>query len=181
MPDPALCTETANPNYTFGTGEIFLTPAGELEFSLGNVISVAFVFTPNLLEHRRGIDNSLDAIYAIGKDYTFNFTADEITSQNLGVLLNEDLVDFEGGCQVPFTGDRCTRNYGVRFVHEFPCEDKTVTIVFWRAVILAELTLEFTQTGFAQFGSSIRALNCSSAHPTQPYGYLEVSGACPAS
>lgn len=181
MPDPALCSETANPNYTFGTGELFIQPTGGIEFSLGNIENVQFVYTPNLLEHRRGIDNSLDAIFAVGKDYTLNFQADEITSRNLGVLLNEDTVQAGGDCEVPFTGDRCTRTYGVRFVHEMPCEEKTVAITFWRAVILAELTLEFTREGFATFGTSIRSLFCGSAHPTNPYGKLAISETCPAS
>jgi hypothetical protein len=179
--DPLLCTETANPNYTIGSFELFATPAGGVEFSLGNIDSGDFTFTPNVLEHRKGTTNSLDAIFAIGKDYTINITADEVTARNLGFFLNEDPVTVAEGCLVPLTGSRCTITYGVRLFHEFPCEDKTFEIFIPRASVLGEFTLSFSREGFASFTGVIRALDCSSHHPTRPFGWIVISEPCPTS
>jgi hypothetical protein len=179
--DPVLCTEAANPNYTLGTFELLITPEGGVEFSLGNIASGNFTFTPNVIEHRRGIDNSRDAIFALGKDYTINITADEITARNLSVFLNEDLVTVAEGCKVPLVGERCTREYGVRLIHDFPCQDKTLTVVMWRAVILGEFVMEFSTDGFASFTGAVQALSCESFHPTEPYGYFLISEPCPSS
>lgn len=180
-PDPALCTEATNPNYTIGTFRLYVRPEGGDEIEIGNIQTGSFEFAVNTVEHRRGTDNSLDAIFAIGKDYIINFTADEITSGNLSVLLNEDYVTVSGGCQVPFTGDRCVREYGVRLVHQFPCAEKTLTIIFWRAIILSPFTLSFDAGANANFGGIVRAMNCESAHPSNPYGYAFITEACPTS
>lgn len=179
--DPLLCVEESNANYTAGTFELLITPEGGVEFSLGNIASGNFTFTPNILEHRRGIDNSLDKRIALGKDYFINITADEITARNFAVFLNEDFFTVAEGCKVPLTGDRCVREYGVRLIHDFPCLDKTLTIVMWRASILGEFVTEFSGDGWASFTGSVQALSCASAHPTEPYGYILVSEACPAS
>lgn len=180
MPDPALCTEAVNSNYTFGTFDLYIQPEGGTEFLVGNISAGSFAFTPQLVEHRAGKTNSLDALFAIGKDYTINFTGDEITARNLAALLNEDAVTVAGTCEIPLTGERCTREYGARLVHEFPCQDKSVEITFWRAVILADFSLEFG-TEFASFTGAIRSLICETAHPMQPYGKIVFSEVCPVS
>jgi hypothetical protein len=179
--DPALCLESANPNYTIGTFELFVTLEGGTVIAIGNIATGNFTFTPNIVEHRRGIDNSLDAIFAIGKDYTINVTADEVTARNLSIFLNEDFVNVAAGCKVPFTGSRCTREYGIELVHDFPCQTKTLTIVFYRAVILGEFALEFTADGFATFTGAVRSLDCSSLHPSDPFGFGLITGLCPTS
>ena len=118
-PDPANCTEALNRNYTIGTFQLFIRPEGGSEIDVGNIQSGGFEFTPTIVEHRRGIDNNLDANFKIGSDFFINFTGDEITSQILSVLLNEDLVQVAGNCQIPLTGSKCVRDYGVRLEHEF--------------------------------------------------------------
>lgn len=180
MPDPALCTESINENYTLGTFDLFLQAEGGTEFLVGNISAGSFDFTPTLVEHRTGKTNSLDAIFSSGKDYTIAFTGDELTARNLAALLNEDFFTVAEGCEIPLTGERCTRQYGVRLVHEFPCQDKSLEITFWRAALLADFSLNFG-TEFASFTGSARALSCESAHPTQPYGKILISEPCPAS
>lgn len=180
MPDPALCTETTNDNYTLGTFDLFLQPEGGAEFLVGNISAGSFDFEPTIVEHRRGKDNSLDFIVASGKDYTISFTGDEITAKNLAALLNETAVTVDGECKVPLIGERCTVEYGARLVHEFPCQDKTLEITFWRAIILAPFSLEFG-TEFASFTGTVRALSCESAHPAEPFGKIEISEPCPTS
>lgn len=177
MPNPALCTETINPNYTFGTFDLYLQPADGTEFLVGNISTGAFAFSPTLLEHRLGKTNSLDAIFANGKDYTINFTGDEITSQNLAAILNETQVTVAGGCEIPLVGERCIITYGARLVHNFPCQSKFMEITFWRAAILADSELGFSED-FASFTGSLRSLSCASAHPTQPYGKIFFSAPC---
>jgi hypothetical protein len=180
MPDPALCTEALNENYSVNTFDLYLTPPGEAEFLVGNISTGDFTFTPAILEHRLGKTGSLDAIIATSKDYTINFTGDELTSRNYAVLLNEDQVSVEGGCEIPFTGERCVRFYGVRLVHEFPCATKYMEITFWRAAILNEFTTTFGAE-WLTFNGSARALSCESAHPTQPYGKWFFQQVCPTS
>ncbi len=177
--DPALCTESANPNYTIATFALYVTPSGEAEFNVGNIQTGGFQHTPNVFEHRRGIDNSLDMILRIGVDYMINFTADEITTANLAMMLNETPVPTAGGCRIPLTGDRCVTEYGARLVHVFPCATKTLTIDIWRAVILGDFTLTFDPADVASFPGVIRALYCGSIHPSEPYGRIEIDEACP--
>lgn len=167
MPDPALCTETLNPNYSVNTFDLYLQDPGGDEFLVGNITTGDFTFTPAILEHRLGKTGSLDAIIATSKDYAINFTGDELTSRNFAVLLNETQLTVAGGCEIPLIGDRCVLYYGVRLVHEFPCATKYMEITFWRAAILSEFTLNFS-TEWATFSGSAKALSCASAHPTQP-------------
>lgn len=181
MPNPALCTEAVNENYTIGTFYLYLQAENGIEFSVGNIQTGSFTFRPNIVEHRRGVDNSLDALFKVGSDYLINFTGDEITSRNIGTLLNEDPVNEAGGCKVPLTGSLCVRDYGARLLHTFPCSGKTLEVTFWRAAILAEFTLNFEQANVASFAGEIRALACSSIHPTEPYGKLVLLETCPAS
>jgi len=181
MPDPILCTETVNPNYTIGTFTLFLQPSGGVERSVGNIQTGSFQFTPQLFEHRRGIDNSLDDILNIGSDYIINATGDEITADNLGAFLNETPANAVDGCRIPLTGSRCVRYYGARLVHFFPCQTKSVEIILWRTIILADTTLNFDATANAAFPLLIRALSCASIHPAEPYGRITFSEACPAS
>lgn len=181
-PNPAACSEATNPNYTIGTFVLRVREEGAAsDFSVGNISGGNFDFNPNTVEHRRGVDNSLDALFKIGSDYTINFTGDEITAQNLGMLLNETIVDIGGGCEVPLTGDRCVKEYGVELTHDFPCQTKSLTIVFWRAVILGQFALNFDATAPAAFTGAVRALDCTSAHPAKPYGRIFFSEACPVS
>lgn len=185
-PDPGLCTESINENYTIGTFHLYARPAGGLEIDIGNIQTGSFQVTPNILEHRRGIDNSLDAIFRIGTDYIINFTGDEISIANLGLLLNEDLVATAAGCKAPFTGSRCVKEYGIRLTHDFAGECpgdtlKTLTIIMWRAVILSDSTFNFDPGANTNFDSIIRALSCASVHPAEPYGYAEITEPCPAS
>lgn len=177
--DPALCTEEANSNYTAGTFTLYVTPEGEAEQNIGNINSGGFQFTPNILDHRRGIDNSLDFRMLLGVDYMINFTADEITVGNLAIALNETPVPTASGCKIPLTGNRCVREYGARLVHNWPCAEKTMTIYIWRASILADWTLSFESGNFASYANTITALYCGSQHPTEPYGRVEIDEPCP--
>lgn len=177
MPNPALCTETINPNYTFGTFDLYLQPANGDEFLVGNISSGNFNPATTILEHRLGKTNSLDAIFKQGQDYIINFTGDEITSQNLAALLNETQTTVAGGCEIPLVGERCIITYGARLVHNFPCQSKFMEITFWRAGILGDFELGFSED-FASFTGSLRALSCASAHPTQPYGKIFFSAPC---
>ncbi|MDX1388212.1 MAG: hypothetical protein R3344_03430 [Acidobacteriota bacterium] len=181
-PNPALCTETVNPNYTAGTFQLFLREEGaSAEFDVGNIDTGGFQFTPTVLEHRKGTNNSLDSIIRTGSDYTINFTAHEITARNLAAMLNESFVEVAGECQVKLTGSRCVPTYGVRLLHDFPCEDKSMEIIFWRAAILVDFTLAFTRDSWAELPGAIRALDCSSQHATEPYGRVTFTEPCPAS
>jgi hypothetical protein len=181
MPDPILCTETVNPNYTIGTFQLFVQPEGGSERDMGNIQTGSFQFTPNVVEHREGITNSLDALFKIGSDYIINATGDEVTADNFQILLNEDAVIEAGGCKIPLSGDRCVKTYGVRLVHAFPCQDKTLTITFWRAAILADVTFNFDPTANASFPFAIRSLSCASQHPTEPFGKIFITEPCPSS
>jgi hypothetical protein len=179
--DPALCTETLDENYTVGTFDLYLTPSGGQEFLVGNIVAGSeFAFDVEVLEHRLGKTNALDAVLALSKDYTINFTTDSITARNLAALLNETAVTVSGECKIPLIGERCVTTYGVRLVHEFPCATKSFEITFWRAQILAPFTMTFG-TEFAQIAGSIRALSCESIHPAEPYGKIEFSQVCPTS
>lgn len=182
MPDPALCTEEVNPNYTIGTFDLYVLPEGGVtETLIGNITTGGFQFTPTIVEHRRGKDNSLDALFRIGSDYIINFTADEITIANLAIMLNEDTVSVAGGCQIPFTGGRCLPSYYVRLEHDFPCQDKSLNVVFWRAQILNDFTLGFDPGTPSSFPGVIRSLSCESIHAANPFGYLFISEDCPPS
>ena len=181
LPDPASCTEEVNPSYTIGSFDLFVRPSGGTEFNVGDIDTGGIQFTPNVVEKRRGKDNSLAALFRIGSDYIINFTFSEITIQNMGMMYNEDLVPFAGGCLIPFTGSRCVRTYAVRLEHDFPCEDKQLVVVFWRAAILNDFTAPLDPGTPSAVAGSIRALNCESVHPNMPYGYLYISEACPTS
>jgi hypothetical protein len=181
MPNPALCTEAIDQALTFGTFQLFIQTAGGAEQEVGNIAAGSFQYTPNILEHRRGIDNSLDAIFAIGRDYIINFTTDRTTAFVLSRLLNETPVNVAAGCKIPLTGSRCTTSYGARLLHYFPCGTQSLEITFWRAVILSEFTQEFQRETFAEVQGTIKALSCASAHPNEPYGQIIFSGTCPAS
>jgi hypothetical protein len=181
-PNPGLCTEATNPNYTIGTFRLRVREEGAVsDFDVGNITTGNFEYTPNVVEHRRGIDNSLDALFRIGTDYTINFTGDEVTAENLAMLLNETMVNVAGGCQIPLTGSRCVKEFGVELTHDFPCQERSLVVTFWRAAILAAFTLNFEAGGNAAFTGAIRALDCSSVHPGAPYGTLFDTRPCPAS
>lgn len=181
MADPALCTEALDESLTLGTFRLFLTKPGGSEHEVGNIETGSFEYTPNIFEHRRGLDNSLDAQIALGRDYIINFETDSITIANIADLLNEDTVNDVDGCQIPLTGSRCVINYGVRLLHFFPCGDKTLEIEFWRASILAPFTLTFERENPATLQGIIKSLNCESIHPTEPYGRITITETCPAS
>lgn len=179
MADPALCTEALDESLTLGTFRLFIQAEGGSEQEVGNIETGSFQYTPNIFEHRRGLDNSLDAQIALGRDYTINFTTDAITVRNLAVLLNEPTVNDVDGCQIPLRGSRCVEQYGVRLLHFYPCGEKTLEIEFWRAAILSEFTLNFERENPATIQGIIKALNCESAHPTEPYGRITITESCP--
>lgn len=181
MADPSLCTEALDETLTLGTFRLFIQAAGGTEQEVGNIETGSFEYTPNIFEHRRGLDNSLDAQIALGRDYIINFTTDSITTRNLAVLLNEQTVNSVEGCEIPLTGSRCVIQYGVRLLHFFPCGDKTLEIEFWRASILAPFTLNFERENPATLQGIIKSLNCESTHPTEPYGRITITETCPAS
>lgn len=181
MPNPALCTESLDPAFTIGTFDLYVQPANASEQLIGNIDTGGFQFTPNTLEHRDGKTNSLDALFVLGKDYFINFTTDTINAYNLATLLNEDTINVAEGCKIPFTGSRCVRSYGARLLHFFPCGTRTLEIVFHRAAILSEFTLNFERETPATMAGIIRSLKCESANPNDPFGYAILSGTCPAS
>ncbi len=181
MADPLLCTESVDETLTLGTFRLFITRPGGSEQEIGNIETGGFQYTPNIFEHRRGLDNSLDAQIALGRDYAINFTTDSISTYNLSVLLNEETVNGVDECIIPLTGSRCVINYGVRLLHFFPCGDKTLEIEFWRASILSEFEMNFERENPATIQGVIKSLNCESQHPTEPYGRITITEACPSS
>jgi len=179
MPDPALCTETLDLTIKTGTFRLFLQEAGLPEFEVGDIQEGDFTFTPQTIEHRRGLDNSIDGIFSIGKDYTINFTTNSLTTKNLAVLLNEPTVNIAEGCKIPLSGGTCVDQFGARMLIPFQCNDRLYEITFWRAQILSEFTMTFSREDFAAITGSIRALDCSSAHPNEPFGQIvELAAAC---
>lgn len=184
MSNPALCTESLEANITIGTFDLYIQAAGGSEQLVGNITTGSFQYTPNVLEHRDGKTNSLDAIFALGRDYIINFTTDDISARNLSVLLNESTVNAVDGCRIPLRGARCVDSYGVRLVHTFnDCSgaECLLQIEFWRAAILSEFTLNFEPEAPATVSGIIRALKCTSNNPTEPYGRVTFCGTCPAS
>jgi hypothetical protein len=179
MPDPGLCSQELDPTLLANTFRLYLQKAGGVEFEVGNIESGDFVFTPELLEHRDGLTNSLDQILGVGFDYTINFTTDSITSLNLSTLLNEDVVNTVEGCKTPLTGNPCVRYYGVRLLKPSPCLTTIYEITFWRAQILAEFTWNFARGEFSTIQGTIRAIKCEAAHPSEPYGQIvELTATC---
>lgn len=179
MPNPALCTESLEVNIKTGTFRLFLQEENGVEFEVGDIQEGDFTFTPQTIEHRRGLDNSLDGIFSIGKDYIINFTTHSLTTKNIAVLLNEPTVNTVDGCKVPFTGGTCVLTYGARMLIPFQCNDKLIEITMWRAQILSEFTMSFTREDFASVTGSIKALDCSSVHPNEPFGqWVELNAAC---
>jgi len=179
--DPATCTEEVSPSYTIGTFRLFVQKEGATgETEIGDIQTGGFQFTPTVVEHRRGIDNSLDWLLKNGSDYIINATGDELTVFNVQTLLNEDTVPVSGGCRIPFTGGRCVPSYYVRLEHDFPCLAKSINVVFWRAQILADTTITFDRTTPSSFPIVIRSLHCGT-HPSNPFGYWFQSESCPPS
>jgi hypothetical protein len=184
MADPALCTETLEASITLGTFDLYVQASGGAEQLVGNISTGSFQYTPQILEHRDGKTNSLDAILVTGRDYIINFTTDSITARNLAILLNEDTVNAVDGCRIPLSGARCVRTYGARLVHAFnDCAgtECLLQIEFWRAAILSEFTLNFEPDAPATVQGIIKALKCSSNNPSEPYGRVTFCGTCPAS
>lgn len=180
--NPATCTEEASPNYTIGTFDLYVQPSGATSETLvGNIQTGGFQFTPTIVEHRRGKDNSLDALFKIGSDYIINGTLDELNPFNLAMILNEDYVTVGGGCRINLTGGRCVKTYYARLEHTFPCKTKALSVVFWRAQILADTTVTFDPATPSNFPVVVKSLSCESQHPTNPFGYLFISEACPLS
>jgi hypothetical protein len=180
--DPNQCTEVLDPNQTIGTFSLSVRQAGAASaFDVGNITTGGFQITPTVIDSRSGIDGSLLSIFRTGTDYTINFTANYITIRNLAMILNEDFGTVAGGCEIPLTGDRCVKEYGVLLSHDFPCQGKSLNIEFWRAAILVDTTVAFDLGAPNNFPGVFRALNCASAHPTRPFGRVFVSEACPIS
>lgn len=181
MPDPAVCTDLVNPNYTINTFRLYLTPVGGPEIDMGNVQTGNFQVTHQTLEHRAGIDNSLDSVLRVGTDYYINATLDEITPDLLSVITNEDFVAVAEGCKIPLTGSNCAKIWGVRFNHAFPCSTKNLNIYFWAANVLGDFPVNFDAGAVAAVPLVIRALKCDIAHPAEPYGYMVMTQPCPRS
>lgn len=180
MPDPADCTTAVDPGYTAGTFDLFMTPEGGDEFDVGTISTGAFNQEIELLEHRRGKDNALDFIIKLSTDYIVDFTADQLTARNIGMLLNEDPVTVGADCEIPLRADRCVKHYGMRLVHDFPCADRSLEIWFWLAMIAEPFTVPFEPGAWSTLPGRIRSLFCPE-HPTQPFGKLVFSGVCPVS
>jgi hypothetical protein len=181
MPNPAACTEAIDQALTLGTFRLYVQSENGVEQEVGNIVTGGFQHTPNVIQHRRGIDNSIDAQFVTGRDYIVNFTTDRISAFVMKTLLNEDAVNVDGGCEIPLQGSRCVREYGMRLLHFFPCGDEYAEITFWRASILGDFTLNFEREEFATVQGTITALACESAHPNQIYGKVFFNDACPAS
>lgn len=181
-PDPALCTETVSPDATIGTFDLRIRESGSAtDFLLGNITVGGIQVVPNVVERRSGKDNSLLDLLRIGTDYFINFTCDAITIRNLALIFNESLTSVAGGCEFPLKGDKCVRTYGVLLTHDFPCDGDTLQVEMWRAAFLQDTTVNFDATTNANFAGQFRALKCESNHPTQPFGRVFVSSACPIS
>lgn len=140
------------------------TGAGWPEWWVGNIQVGSFSYVPTILEHRRGVDNSLDGVFTMGKDYTVTFTADELTGFNLAMVLSENTVlvgDGQGSnIYIPLRGAKTFNEYGVKLIHVFPDNETKLIVEFWRAAIMQEFTLDFSRDSFAAFQGTIRALYC---------------------
>lgn len=181
-PDPALCTETVDPNATLGTFTLRAREFGSAtDFDIGNITVGGVQVTPTVVERRSGLDNSLLDLFKTGTDYFVNFTTDTITIRTLAMIFNEDLITVAGGCEFGLVGGRCVKTYGIELTHDFPCEEKTLTVEMWRAAVVVDATVAFDPTTPANFSGQFRALSCASAHPTQPFGRVFISEPCPVS
>lgn len=180
------CTESVNSNYTLHTGRVTvcLDSDGVIR-DLGNVVSIAFGFVPEFVEHFRGSDGGLDAKIPLRKNYTLNMVVDELTPANFAIFVGESMsVNLPSGCKIPLRGatGQCTGSTGAfQFEHQFACGDKTLTINIWRALLSAtEGTLEFGED-ILSIPISVEALPCDSTHPDEPYGNVIFSQECESS
>lgn len=180
MPDVcSSCTEEVNTNYTLHTGDAYICGPDGATRDLGNVQVGRFGFNPNVIEHRRGKDGSLDAIVPVSEDFQMELVLEELTPANVSFLLGQDMVNTANGCEIALDTPECGRDYAFQFVHTFPCEAKTLQIDFWRALILSPFTMEFGES-LLNYPLIVRALKCDSIHPSQPYGRMVFNVACPA-
>jgi hypothetical protein len=170
----------ANDAYTLHTGDLYICGPDGTTTSVGNVQVLAFNFRPNVVEHRKGKTGGLDALLPLTEDFELVVTVDEMNPFNWATALGVDVIETQGGCIVPFKRTECNRVYGIQFVHTFPCGDRTLTIDIWRALIVAEVSVEFGETP-ASFQLTIRATECESSHPDAPYGQMTFNVACPTS
>ena len=93
--------------------------------------------------------------------------------------MNEPTVNVAEGCKVPLSGGTCVETFGARMLIPFQCNDRLYEITFWRAQILSESTMTFSREDFAAVTGSIRALDCTSNHPNEPFGQIvELNAAC---
>lgn len=169
--------EAVNPYYTVNTGSLYLCGPDGVTRAIGNVKMLDFTFTPEVFEHVRGDDGSLDALIPISEDFRLVVTSDELTPQNLGYLLGQDVVQTVEGCEVAIDRPDYNRRFAAQFVHAFPCSDLVLQIDFWASLIVGNATMQFGESPLA-FPITIRATKCRSIHPTQPYGRLLFSQAC---
>jgi hypothetical protein len=174
------CTEAVNDNYVVRTGDLYVCGPDLVTRSLGNIKLLSFINTNNNIEHRSGKTGAIDAVIPLSEEFSLGVTIDEITAQNMAYLLGQDLVSTVDGCMIPFVRRQCAREYNVEFVHTRPCNVHTITIRFWRALIISDVNLPFGET-IAEVQATIRALDCTSLHPASPYGEMVFSEACPAS
>ncbi len=177
------CTEVANDNYTLHTGRVTVCLQSDgIVRDLGNISELTFRFTPEFLEHFRGEDGQLDALIPLRRGFTIEGVLDELTPSNMSILLGEAQVpNTPSGCIIPLrgpSGDCASAIASVEFVHTMSCLTKTVTFRLWRAAIGAEAEIVFGGDDFLNFPVSFRALDCSSVHPTSPFGEIEFSEAC---
>lgn len=181
------CTEAVNTNYTLHTGilTVCLESNPGVILDLGNIKGLDFVNSPEFLDHFRGSDGSLDAVIPLRRNYSITGTLEELTPDNFALFVGGTAVaNLPSGCRVPLagvSGDCSPATGSVSFFHTFACGQKTMEVIFWRAVIgSSESTMSFGED-ILEFPVTVRALPCDSQHPDAPFGEVIFSEECPVS
>ena len=186
MADPCtVCCNPANENYTLHTFDLYICipdsgvcGAGGW-YLVGDVQTGSFAPEQEILDHYNGKSGALDARVKVRGHWNITAECDEITAQNLSILLGAPMINVSGGCRIPLYGGGILQGYGVRLVHTFPNGTKTLTIRFWASNIVGDWTLDFSAE-WASYTMTISSIECPDK-PDYPYGYVEFNEACPPS
>lgn len=177
MPNPALCT-AETPQLVTGTGDLFVDG-----FDVGNVVildvngegdNIAMFLPP--------VESATDINpYMLGfqRRVLVEATIDQMTTENLELVLKESAVIVAGGERIALTTIRQEAMHEVDFyVAVGDCDGgcTEIHVHLWRAFIEQPWGLPFRRDNFTE--TVVRFIAFPDyQHPTQMYGYVD--RACP--
>lgn len=173
----APCTEPS-PAYSVGVFRLEVRRDDEPARDVGNVVVGTI---REIIERFEGCPANATVIdrrlaYQVRQAIEVVAQMDELTCENFRDWLVGPAVNVVAGTQIQLQAVQASPIFRLVLRHEI-CEGTTLSLVIHRAYIVSELDVLFSSEAFSGQQLVFRALR-DPDHPTNLYGYLEITGSC---